>query len=126
MSTRTFLIYLAGVTAAAVAIIGLLWAIVPAVRSHALFSAGIALMFVVLCAALFFTGRRAASSANKYAFVQLTMASVFGKMVICLIPLFAYREAAQPQDIWYVVIFLIQYVAYTAFEVWFMTRLAKI
>ncbi len=65
------------------------------------------------------------SSANKAAFIQLVMASVLGKMLAALIPLFIYRETARPENAWYVAVLLLLYVVYTAYEVWFMTRLAR-
>jgi ABC-type Fe3+ transport system permease subunit len=62
---------------------------------------------------------------NKYAFTNLVSVSVFGKMVLALGWLFAYQKIFHPVNEWFVGIFLYLYVVYTAFEVWFMTRIAK-
>jgi hypothetical protein len=51
--------------------------------------------------------------------------SVFGKMVLAMAALFMYQQIAQPQNQWFVGIFLWCYLVYTAFEVWFMTKLAR-
>ncbi len=125
MRFSAFLGYLAGTTAIVTLVSAALMWLVPAARMHVFFAGSVAVLFSLLCAALFAAGKRAATSANKQAFIQLIMASVFGKMIAALVPLFVYREAAKPQDAWYVGLFLLQYVAYTVFEVWFMTRLAR-
>jgi len=125
MRLSAFLGYLAGTTAIVALVTAALMWLVPVARMHVFFAGSVAVLFSLLCAALFAAGKRAATSANKQAFIQLVMASVFGKMIAALAPLFVYREVAKPQDAWYVGLFLLQYVVYTAFEVWFMTRLAR-
>lgn len=64
-------------------------------------------------------------SGSKYAFTNLVSVSVFGKMVLALAWLLVYQKTFHPPNEWFVGVFLYLYVVYTAFEVWFMTRLAK-
>ena len=84
------------------------------------------MFFVAICAGLYAAGASAAHSANKYAFTSLISLSVFGKMALSLAFLFVYREYAHPEDNWFVGIFLLAYGAYTVFEVWFMSKLARL
>ena len=83
------------------------------------------MLFTVVCIGLFFAGASAILSSNKYAFTNLVTVSVFGKMVLAMVFLFAYQRVIKPQNEWFVAIFLVAYVIYTVFEVWFMTQLAK-
>jgi hypothetical protein len=46
-------------------------------------------------------------------------------MVLAMAVLLIYQRTALPQNEWFVGIFLWCYVVFTAFEVWFMTKLAR-
>jgi hypothetical protein len=94
-------------------------------QPHWQFSIGSVALFVLLCAGLFYMGKNSARSTNKYAFTNLVSVSVFGKMVLAMAGLFFYQQIAHPQNQWFVGIFLWCYLVFTAFEVWFMTKLAK-
>ena len=116
---------LGGVTGGTVAVLALLYGLVPGVQQHGVFAIATLVLFILLCLGLFFAGRNAAQSASKVAFNNLVSASVFGKMVLALGFLYAYHQIAHPTNEWFVGIFLLAYVVYTVFEVWFMTKLAK-
>ncbi len=125
MRFSTFLAYLALVTAIAAAGVSALMWLLPSTRTHLYFTVGVVVAFIALCIGLFLAGKRAAVSTSKHLFTQLVIGSVFGKMLGSLAFLLIYREEAKPENAWYVGIFLLIYALYTAFEVWFMTRLAK-
>jgi hypothetical protein len=125
MTSRTFFRGLAVLTAASVALLLGLARAWPALAQHQSFSLGVVLLFVLICTGLFFAGRAAGRSSDRFAFTNLVSISVFGKMALALALLFAYRGSAQPENALYVPLFLGIYVVYTAFEVWFMMRLAK-
>jgi hypothetical protein len=97
----------------------------PPMQAHAPFSVATLLLFAAVCAGLFHAGRQAAGSSNKYAFSNLVSVSVFGKMVLALAFLFLYQRIFKPENNWFVSIFLLCYVAFTVFEVWFMSKLAR-
>ncbi|MFN0175691.1 MAG: hypothetical protein ACKVU0_13655 [Saprospiraceae bacterium] len=109
---------------AAVVLAGLHFIAVQA-EQHWKFAAGSVLLFALVCTGLFYAGASSARSKNKYAFTNLVSVSVFGKMVVALAALFVYQQVAVPTNQWFVGIFLWCYVVFTAFEVWFMTKLAK-
>lgn len=125
MQSRTFFLYLGYITFFVVTSLALLHGLLPQTRGYWPLSAASVLLFITVCAGLFYAGRNAATSRNKLAFNNLITVSVFGKMVLSVLFLFLYREMAHPTDNWFVGIFLFCYVVYTVFEVWFMTVLAK-
>lgn len=125
MTIPSFFLRLAIVTAGTAALLALLHYLIPAARAHAELAAGAVTLFVLICIGLFFAGKNAAQSSNKHAFTSLVSASVFGKMVVSVVFLLIYQKMAKPQNEWFVGIFLAAYVIFTAFEVWFMTRLAR-
>jgi len=94
-------------------------------QQHWKFAVGSVLLFAMVCTGLFYAGASSARSKNKYAFTNLVSVSVFGKMVVALAALFVYQQVAVPTNQWFVGIFLWCYVVFTAYEVWFMTKLAK-
>ncbi|MCS6929500.1 MAG: hypothetical protein NZM43_08405 [Saprospiraceae bacterium] len=125
MTFRHFLKYLVGITVGVVGLIGIIAWFSVSIREHTAFGLSTALLFGLLCIGLFALGQHAVKSPNKQAFIQLVMGSVFGKMLFALAVLALYRELTRPKDAWFVGIFLVQYAIYTAFEIWFMTRLAR-
>lgn len=109
---------------AAVVLIALHFFAAPA-QTHWKFSIASVLLFSLVCIGLFYAGKSTAQSKNKFAFTNLVSVSVFGKMVLAMAALFMYQQVAMPTNQWFVGIFLWCYVVFTAFEVWFMTKLAK-
>lgn len=125
MTSRTFFQYLAGLTSAISLLLFLLHTLLPATQAYWKLSMASVFLFLLICTGLFFAGRNAVRSSNKYAFNNLVTVSVFGKMALSVLFLFLYQQMAKPTDNWFVGIFLCCYVVYTVFEVWFMTLLAK-
>lgn len=125
MSPRSFFQNLFFVSAGAAAVLTVLHYVAPQAQPHWKFSVGSVLLFALVCAGLFYAGKSAARSKNKFAFTNLVSISVFGKMVLALAALFIYQQVAIPSNQWFVGIFLWCYVVFTGFEVWFMTKLAK-
>lgn len=125
MNSKTFFTWLAIVTVGVSVVLAALGALLPQAKPHGAFSIASVVLFVLVCIGLYFAGVNALRGKNKYAFTNLVSASVFGKMVLALAYLFLYQKMTQPANEWFVGIFLFCYVAYTGFEVWFMTRLAK-
>jgi hypothetical protein len=126
MDFRAFLTTLTAISIAS----GLsLWAsglLIPEMQVHWKFSIATVLSFAALCTALYFIGFKTARSKNRMAFNGLISVSVMGKMIFALLFLFIYKKTAQPTNTAFVGIFLFCYVVYTVYEVWFMTRLAKL
>ncbi len=113
------------VTVVAGLVLSGLYILIPQLQQYALFGVFTVILFVVVCVSLFLAGLRAQKSLHKNAFTELISLSVFGKMGLVVVYLFVFQQMAKPQNDWYVVVFLLCYSLYTAFEVWFMTRLAR-
>jgi hypothetical protein len=126
MSLRFFLLRLLAVALGTAAVFSLLFTLLEPVRVHTGFSIATLLLFMLVCIGLFFAGRASAQSSNKYAFNNLIIASVFGKMLLAVAFLFVYQESMRPLNQWFVGIFLWAYINFTIYEVWFMMRLAKL
>lgn len=126
MNIRSFFIRLLTIGLGTGAVLALLHVLVPEARPHGLFAIASLILFMLVCTGLYFAGLSAAKSSNKYAFTNLVSVSVFGKMVLVLAFLFIYQKMALPANQLFVGIFLFCYVVFTAFEVWFMTRLARV
>jgi hypothetical protein len=125
MATKSFFLYLLLVSAGAALLLVGLHTFAPPAQPHGKFALATIGLFILVCIGLFFAGKSAAHSKNKYAFTNLVSVSVFGKMVLAVGWLFLYQKIAQPANEWFVGIFLLCYVVYTVFEVWFMTKLAR-
>jgi hypothetical protein len=125
MHLQKFLTSLAFVTLGTGAALALLHVLLPPMRSHWGFAVASVLLFVLVCVGLYFAGQSTLRSKSKVAFNGLISGSVFGKMLLAVVTLFVYQQSQRPDNQWFVAIFLLVYVVYTAFEVWFLTRLAK-
>ena len=125
MDSNTFFKWLSLVTlVTALLLFGIHFFIQPA-QEHWKFAVSSLVLFTLVCTGLYFAGASAAKSKRKVAFINLISGSVFGKMVLAVALLFVYQRTAAPGNEWFVGIFLLCYVVYTAFEIWFMTRLAR-
>lgn len=125
MTSRSFFTGLLAVTVGTGVGLALLHWLLPPVQAHWRFAIATLLLFVLLCIGLFLAGQNAVRSSSKLAFNGLISASVLGKIVLAMGFLFAYQHTTHPTNQWFVAIFLWSYVAYTCFEVWFMTRMAR-
>ena len=125
MQVRDFFLYLTAVTGLLGGSFYIAAYAIPAIAVHRPMAPAVLSFFCLICIGLYFAGRSAAASANKHAFSTVVTASVFGKMALSIAFLFVYKAVAQPENAWFVGIFLFIYAAYTIFEVWFMTKLAR-
>ncbi|MCB9343437.1 MAG: hypothetical protein R3A50_11570 [Saprospiraceae bacterium] len=125
MSLKSFFFSLLLVTLGTALVLGGIYYYAPQAKEHGMFSMASLLFFMVICIGLYFAGSSSARSKNKYAFTNLVSVSVFGKMVVAIGFLLLYQKVSNPQNQWFVGIFLFCYMIYTIFEVWFMSKLAR-
>lgn len=125
MQNRTFFTWLFIVNALATLIAAACVAIWDGGAELRGFGATSMAFFTTICLLLFLLGRKSARSSNKQAFNGVISASVFFKIVLSLLFLGIYKKMNHPETVWYVVVFLLHYGIFTAFEVWFMTKLGK-
>lgn len=125
MAPSRFYTALAGTALLCAALFSLPAVLLPDWMAHwplALITGG---AFIALSIGLYIAGTQLARSSNLNAFNMMISVSVFGKMVLAIALLYLYQAAFQPQNQWFVGVFLLFYVVFTVFEVWFMTVLAK-
>ena len=81
--------------------------------------------FFLLSIVMFFLGKKAAVSKNKYAFTNINIGFTGGKLFLSTILLVIYYKIASPEDNFFIVPFFIVYLVYTAFETNFMLKLSR-
>jgi hypothetical protein len=125
MSTNRFL-YLLFATSLGVSVLSLLLGqlFVPFQQylSVTWWSLGI---FVPLSMAMFFGGKKAAKSADKYFFSNLIMPFTFIKMFFSVAGLVVYRKMYHPETKFFLLPFFLVYFFFTIFETYFMVKLSK-
>lgn len=124
MTTAQFFRQLTGAMALAVLLTLLLW-LVPAVRPHLALSGLSLLGFVLLSIAMFFVGRAAAASQDRYAFSRMVLVFTLMKMVVAVVVVLIYTSWAQPDNKLFILPFFVVYLIFTIFETHFLMRLGK-
>jgi hypothetical protein len=108
--------------------IGFLWAlsrVFPAADPRFSISPAATLLFMAVCTGLYVGGRIALRRPSPHAFTGLVLSSVFIKMLVAPVFLLIYKRLENPEGKWFVGIFLLSYAVYTAYEVWFLQKMAK-
>lgn len=125
MTATVFYKYLFFISLSCAALFLLLHLVFPPIQQHWPLSCLTLTAFIMLSLGLYWAGKATATSSNKGAFNGLITSSVFGKMILAVGLLYLYQRIWQPDNEWFVAIFLFSYVVFTIFEVWFMTKLAR-
>jgi hypothetical protein len=125
MSTNRFLILLFTISLG-VSILSLLFGQIFATfqqySSVTWWSLGI---FIPLSVAMFFGGKKAAKSVDKYIFSNLIMPFTFLKMFFSVAGLVVYKKMYHPETKFFLLPFFLVYVVFTIFETFFMIKLSK-
>ncbi|MDZ7877706.1 MAG: hypothetical protein U5L45_08550 [Saprospiraceae bacterium] len=82
-------------------------------------------IFIPLSIGMFFGGKKAAKSADKYFFSNLIMPLTFLKMFFSVVGLVAYRKIYHPETKFFLLPFFLVYIVFTIFETFFMVKLSK-
>ena len=73
---------------------------------------------------MFFLGRKAVASSNKYMFIRLVIGSVMAKMVLILLIIVVYVKLSQPESKFFVLPFLGVYLIFSIFETLVLYKIA--
>jgi F0F1-type ATP synthase assembly protein I len=73
---------------------------------------------------MFFLGRKAVQSSNKYMFIRLVIASVMAKMMLILLIIVVYVKLFQPDSKLFVLPFIGVYLIFSVFETLVLYRIA--
>ena len=125
MRTQKFLSILSILTVLTGAIILVLNLIFPQLSMHTGFAFGAMVLFVLICLAAFWFGKRAVKSTNKYQFIQVLIMIIMGKMFLSVGIILLYMKLMNPTNKSFVLPFLLIYLIYTAFEVYFLEKIAR-
>ena len=82
-------------------------------------------VFVLFCLVVFWYARLIARSRQDFTFFGVVSGSFMVKLVGAIAFLYAYQEWIRPKDEGFAIHFIIVYLVYTAYEVYFLTKLAK-
>ncbi len=83
------------------------------------------IFFVLLSLLVFQMGKRAATSSNKFQYVNLIISNMMLKMLMSFVIVLIYAQLKNPPDKLFVIPFLVIYLIFTAFETYFMTIQSK-
>ncbi len=81
--------------------------------------------FVLFSIGVFWACSKAAKSENGNLFGQVFLLSITFKLMICALLVIAYALFVKPISMHFILPFLLIYVAFTTYEVYFVTKLAK-
>lgn len=81
--------------------------------------------FCLVSTMMYYTGKNAINSSNKYAFTNMVMAYTMIKMFLAIIIIMAYGKIVQPSTKLFILPFFGVYLFYTIFETYFMMKLSK-
>lgn len=123
---RSFFLGLIITSAVAAVVLFLLVFLVPAAGQLSGFVGLSMLFFFFLSVVFYLIGRVLAQSANRFSFTSFVSFSSFIKIAGTFMLLGIYRQMAKPENTWYVILFLLAYGIYTAFEIWFLTKLGHL
>jgi len=98
---------------------------VPILNSHISFSIITIVLFTALSLAVYYIGNHLSNSSNKYLYNNLIILNVMMKIVLSVTAIILYVKFMQPDNNWYLIIFVLIYILFTIFEVYFMTKQAK-
>jgi hypothetical protein len=84
------------------------------------------LFFLFFSILIFHLGKATAGSADKNKFTSVVMSMIFLKLVLTIFIIIGFDKLISKVQLPHVVCFLISYLFYTIYEVFFMSKLAKI
>ena len=124
MSRQSFLKQL-GIGSAVLAILLLLLHQLPAFQSFQMLSWISISFFVLLSILMYELGYRASFSSNKFAFTNIVIVFMVGKMLFSVVLIVVFSKLARPESRWFLVPFFAIYLFYTIYETYFMMKLGK-
>jgi len=81
--------------------------------------------YVIFCVGIFLVAQRVSSSVSNYSFVGVVSASFLIKLVMAVGFLACWGYLYEPSNNHHILLYLLVYAIYTAYEVYFLTILAK-
>ncbi len=83
-------------------------------------------MFVVISLIVYFMAHKALESDNKNSFLNIVVMNLFMKMVASFVLIGVYVKMTSPEDKMYLIPLTINYLIFTIFETYFLSKAAKV
>ncbi len=99
---------------------------IPVLKEHLIFSWTSWVFFVFFTYGVYVMAERAAKSPNLNTFTSIILGVIFIKMLFIMVIVLIYKNTVNPTNAWFLLPFLIIYLAFTIFEVYFMNKLGRI
>ncbi len=107
-------------------LIVLLQSFIPILEKHLLLSVSSLIFFIFFTIGVYFLAEKAAQSPNLNTFSSVVLGVIFIKMVFILFIIMIYKKQVNPDEAWFLIPFFLIYLAFTIFEVYFMSKLGRI
>lgn len=101
-------------------------AFIPLLAEHLMLSISSLIFFIGFTVGVYFLAERAAHSSNLHTFSSVILGVIFIKMVFILFIIVLYKKEVNPENSWFLIPFFLIYLAFTIFEVYFMSKLGRI
>lgn len=125
MNTSSFIKTLVLTILVCIALYALVVFLFPAFRYTDLFLITIG-MFAVISVIIYFLAEKATKSTNKYSFLNIVVMNLFLKIMTSFIVVLAYVKMTDPTDKWYLIPVLMNYLIFTIFETYFLSKAARV
>jgi len=124
MNRRSFFLQLGGFSFG-IALLLFLLNLIPLLHADQWLSWISWLFFILFTVIVYFAASKAALSDDLYAFTRLIIAVVMGKMFFSVLIVLLYVKLTNPESRFFLISFFVVYLAFTIFELHFMTKLGK-
>ncbi len=84
------------------------------------------LLFSVISLFVYYLAIKAAQSTNKYSFLNIVVMNLFIKVFASFLVVAIYVKLTNPEDKWYLIPFTMNYLIFTIFETYFLSKAAKV
>lgn len=124
MTTKQFYVYLCWVTAGAGCILFLISQLVRYKTGYFAFTG--LLFFLFFSILIFHLGKSSAASSDKNRFTSVVMSMIFLKLLLTIVIVLGFDKLIAKVQLHHVISFLISYLFFTVYEVYFMSKLARL
>jgi hypothetical protein len=100
--------------------------LLPVLQKHNLVAWWSLVLFISLSIFMYFIGKKAAISSQKYLFIQIIMLFILVKMFLAIAVLLVYKKVYKPESSIFILPFFVAYIIFTIFETYFMTLLSRL
>lgn len=83
-------------------------------------------MFSIIAIVVYYLANKAINSSNKYSFLNIVVLNLFMKIMASFVLVLIYVKLTSPTDKWYIIPVMMNYLIFTIFETYFLSKAAKV